>query len=263
MRAVVTSFFAFIASIGMFGLGYSPQTAAAATLYGCVADDCNVTTYGVVSITKPDLPNFEFTSSTGGLKGTLFVDILVPDNIFDANKQTFSIVDGKTSPTAKLFSAKPWTSGNLGTYLKVSGSPTNPISDYDSQSGRISNGDGYTVTGFDVYQANLGQNTLAALASPKKSPQLDLIGLLPEDSYVVAFLETTATTTTTKKVGKTTVTTTTTTTSYNATANSGAIFEDHATPLPAALPLFASGLGAIGFIGWRRKRRNSSTMAVA
>ena len=28
-----------------------------------------------------------------------------------------------------------------------------------------------------------------------------------------------------------------------------------ATPLPAALPLFASGLGAMGFLGWRRKRK--------
>jgi hypothetical protein len=27
------------------------------------------------------------------------------------------------------------------------------------------------------------------------------------------------------------------------------------TPLPAALPLFATGLGALGFLGWRRKRR--------
>jgi hypothetical protein len=27
------------------------------------------------------------------------------------------------------------------------------------------------------------------------------------------------------------------------------------TPLPAALPLFASGLGALGLIGWRRKRK--------
>jgi hypothetical protein len=27
------------------------------------------------------------------------------------------------------------------------------------------------------------------------------------------------------------------------------------TPLPAALPLFATGLGAIGLFGWRRKRR--------
>ncbi len=31
-----------------------------------------------------------------------------------------------------------------------------------------------------------------------------------------------------------------------------------ATPLPAALPLFASGIGAMGFIGWRRKRKASA-----
>jgi hypothetical protein len=28
-----------------------------------------------------------------------------------------------------------------------------------------------------------------------------------------------------------------------------------ATPLPAALPLFAGGLGGLGFFGWRRKRK--------
>jgi hypothetical protein len=27
------------------------------------------------------------------------------------------------------------------------------------------------------------------------------------------------------------------------------------TPLPAALPLFASGLGGLGLLGWRRKRK--------
>jgi hypothetical protein len=27
------------------------------------------------------------------------------------------------------------------------------------------------------------------------------------------------------------------------------------TPLPAALPLFASGLGALGLVSWRRKRK--------
>jgi hypothetical protein len=27
------------------------------------------------------------------------------------------------------------------------------------------------------------------------------------------------------------------------------------TPIPAALPLFASGLGALGLLGWRRKRK--------
>jgi hypothetical protein len=30
------------------------------------------------------------------------------------------------------------------------------------------------------------------------------------------------------------------------------------TPLPAALPLFATGLGAVGMLGWRRKRKNTA-----
>ena len=30
-----------------------------------------------------------------------------------------------------------------------------------------------------------------------------------------------------------------------------------ATPLPAAFPLFAAGLGALGLLGWRRKRKNA------
>ncbi len=34
-----------------------------------------------------------------------------------------------------------------------------------------------------------------------------------------------------------------------------------ATPLPAALPLFASGLGGLGFLGWRRKRKAAARAA--
>jgi hypothetical protein len=33
------------------------------------------------------------------------------------------------------------------------------------------------------------------------------------------------------------------------------------TPLPAALPLFATGLGGLGLLGWRRKRANTSALA--
>ena len=36
-----------------------------------------------------------------------------------------------------------------------------------------------------------------------------------------------------------------------------------ATPLPAALPLFATGLGALGLLGWRRKRKNAAALAAA
>jgi probable HAF family extracellular repeat protein len=34
-----------------------------------------------------------------------------------------------------------------------------------------------------------------------------------------------------------------------------------ATPIPAALPLFASGLGALGLLGWRRKRKQVVELA--
>jgi hypothetical protein len=33
-----------------------------------------------------------------------------------------------------------------------------------------------------------------------------------------------------------------------------------ATPIPAALPLFATGLGGLGLLGWRRKRNNSAAI---
>ena len=35
------------------------------------------------------------------------------------------------------------------------------------------------------------------------------------------------------------------------------------TPLPATLPLFATGLGAMGLLGWRRKRKNAAALATS
>ena len=38
-------------------------------------------------------------------------------------------------------------------------------------------------------------------------------------------------------------------------------FSPNPTPLPAALPLFATGLGALGLLGWRRKKKAAAAMA--
>ncbi len=43
--------------------------------------------------------------------------------------------------------------------------------------------------------------------------------------------------------------------------NLSAVSTDSQTPLPAALPLFASGLSALGLLGWRRKRKKASLAA--
>jgi hypothetical protein len=47
-------------------------------------------------------------------------------------------------------------------------------------------------------------------------------------------------------------------------ANIGSVQETiNATPIPAALPLFASGLGVMGFLARRRKRKNAAALAAA
>ena len=45
------------------------------------------------------------------------------------------------------------------------------------------------------------------------------------------------------------------------TSSSTLTFAVAATPLPAALPLFATGLGVLGLLGWRRKRKAAALAA--
>jgi hypothetical protein len=45
------------------------------------------------------------------------------------------------------------------------------------------------------------------------------------------------------------------------TVNPVVVGSDATTPLPAALPLFATGLGAFGLFGWRRKRKGAAEAA--
>jgi len=44
-------------------------------------------------------------------------------------------------------------------------------------------------------------------------------------------------------------------TGFDETTNAYAHLRVNDTPLPAALPLFATGLGALGLLGWRRKKK--------
>ena len=45
--------------------------------------------------------------------------------------------------------------------------------------------------------------------------------------------------------------------------NQMSVVVDPVVPIPAALPLFATGLGALGLLGWRRKRKNASAITPA
>jgi hypothetical protein len=64
-------------------------------------------------------------------------------------------VMGAASGTATLFSPTPWSSGQLDAYLGISASPANPIGAY-----------GAGGSSYDVYQVNLGTETLSGTGSP-------------------------------------------------------------------------------------------------
>jgi len=172
--------------------------------------------------------------------GNYFIDLLIPNNILNANSLFFSIsgTQGGTTntsnigpTTATLFSATPWTSGQLDTYLGISGSPTNPIGAYLPSTQAVDSG----ATGFYVYQASLGQTQLRSQANALLGPLLTLNNALPTGSYILGFLNDGG-----RAVG--------------ATANSGAIFETGHATVPEPRYSLLIGVGLLAFVASRRMR---------
>src|SRR5262249_46360718 len=123
------------------------------------------------------ITGFGFTVSAGPLTGDLRLDVLVPNN--EASPPSFHVTgtssQGAVSATATLFSATPWTSGALDSYLGISASPTNPIGAFLPSTQALDPG----ASGFFVYQVDLGITTLLGPSNPNVSPLLNITEGLP------------------------------------------------------------------------------------
>lgn len=173
--------------------------------------------------------NFGFTISPGPASGDLLIDILAPDN--EAQGPSYGLT-GTLTGTATLFSATPWTSGDLDAYLGFSASPANPIGAYLPSTIALDP----DATGFFVYQVNFGMQTLQGPSNPNVGLLENISSEIPEASYIVGFLNKG----TADKPD------------WIATANSGAIFETDgppgiaSTPEPRSIILLGSILCLVG-----------------
>ena len=213
---------------------------------------CNEAVVGGVTVT-PGVSNppsgFTFTASPGSQSGSLFIDILVP-NVGSA-PSGLTVTGGAISPASANLVDTSWTTASpqnfLSDFLAAHGFPTfgsaspqNPIGAFLPATQTFQP----SATGYFVFQASLGSETLGNPSNVPAGPSLSINQALAQGSVIVAFLD----------LGTQTCHNGVCTEDIVATANSGALF----VPVPvvgAGLPGLVMACGGLLVLARRRRQR--------
>lgn len=221
-----------LAAVGALAWILPASAAQVTALHAFCVSPATCTDNGTVTATSTSSPTFGFWESSGPATGDFLVEILVPNNY--ALPPGFTVTGGTSSPVTATEVGSGWTTGFLDSYLGITASPANPIGAWLP----TTVADDPAATGYYVFQADLGVNTLQPQSNELNGPLLN-VGSLDTGSLVVGFLAN----------GNV----------WTATASSGALYETgHNVAEPGTLALFAAGLlGCVMLIARRRRRRQS------
>jgi len=241
-----------IAAAGIAALAsVGPAMASPIPLHGfCTGSPC--ADNGTNTPTDQNPPVFGFTAGGHSATGDLLITILVPDN--SPAPAPFTIENASTLATmgtaTALSTTTPWTSGELGAYetsvsaTDISGGNGHPLGAYLPSTQLFE----ASATGFWVYVADLGTQTLQSNSNALTGLELTLSGQMPLGGYLLGALE----------VCKGDVCT------IRGTANSGAIFETnpncptcHVNNVPEPVTLSLFGVGLAGAAAARRLRKKA------
>ena len=251
-----------LATVGMVVVAVLASSPASATLHGvCTPLSApNCVDNGTITPIDSNPPSFSFTNSPDSGSTTKFLlEVLIPNNVLNANALSFSIDGtntGNASAASSLVSLTAWTSGFLDAYLGIAADPANPID------ALLPSTQAYqaAATGYFDYQFDFGAVTFGALTDPQFSTAFDL----PTGAVIVAFFD----------AGTTSChgnpNTCTPTEDWTATANSAALIEvtpfvpctdcgPQDTPEPMTLSLFGAGLAGAAALRRRYGKKIKSS----